>query len=95
MKWRLVLGLTLFVTGVAMLPFGWWLSRIYYYAGLLLATTGAVLCFTAYRNWKIEDDGWSPPNDPIVPVVGDARGFKGRDVFDRSHEGSESSDAPD
>ena len=95
MNWRITLGVALFVIGVAMLPFGWWLSRIYYYAGLLLGAAGATLAFSAYRGRKIQDDGWSPPNDPIVPVVGEARGFKGRDAFDGHHSGSDGSDATD
>jgi hypothetical protein len=95
MNWRLALGLAMFLVGMATMPFGWWLSRIYYYAGLLLSTVGAALCFSAYRNRKIEDAGWAPPNDPVVPVVGEARGFKGRDVFDGPHGGNESNDATD
>jgi hypothetical protein len=93
MNIRLVLGLVVFVVGIAMMPFGWWLARIYYYGGLLLAVAGAALAFSTYRRRKHEDDGWSPPNDPSVPVVGEARGFKGRATFEHSQ--GDSSDATD
>ena len=95
MKFRMLLGALIFAAGVATMPFGWWLHKIYYYSGLLLACVGGALAFSAYRNRKPDSDGWAPENDPIVPVVGDARGFKGRDVFDHSHGEGDSGDATD
>lgn len=64
-----------------MMPFGWWLSDIYYYAGLGLALVGALLAFSAHRKRQRDLEGWAPANDPIVPTTREARGFKGRDIF--------------
>ena len=93
MKIRVAIGVALFAVGVAMMPFGWWLARIYYYIGLGLALVGALFAFTAAaRKRQTDSEGWVPTNDPIVPATGEARGFKGRDMFGESHP-SDSSDA--
>jgi hypothetical protein len=93
MSLRLALGIIIFAAGVAMMPFGWWLARIYYYGGLLLVAVGGALAFSAYRYRKDDGEGWSPKNDPPIPVVGDARGFKGREVFNQSDgDGSDGTD---
>jgi hypothetical protein len=75
-----------------MMPFGWWLARIYYYAGLGLALAGALLAFSAHRKSGKDSGVWLPPNDSIVPAASEARGFKGRDIFGEPH-ASDSSDA--
>jgi hypothetical protein len=92
MKLKMVVGVGIFAVGVAMAPFGWWVARIYYYGGLLLALVGALLAFSAHRMRPRDSDTWAPGDDSIVPPAGEARGFKGRDIFGESH-ASDSSDA--
>jgi hypothetical protein len=62
------------------------------YGGLLLAVAGAEMAVSAYRKRKLD---FEPTGDPTAPVIGDeARGFKGRDLFEQSPL-NESGDASD
>lgn len=77
-----------------MVPFGWWMDRIYFYAGILLAAVGGAIALSAYRVRRIEN--WeSSNNDPEIPVMGEARGFKGREIFEtsRDHEAGDTTDS--
>ena len=93
MNWKMALGILFSIVGVSMLPFGWWATRIFRYVGLLGAV-GAALAFSANRGGKVTDEG-SSLQDPEIPLTAEARGFKGREVFERDQTVNEGSDVDD
>jgi hypothetical protein len=65
--------------GAAIVPFGYWLSHVYYFVGVPVLVLGVVLVLRD----NPPDSEWSP-DLPDVPVVGDLRGFHGSGTFDSS-----------
>lgn len=81
MNLKIAFGIALFILGTAMIPFGWWVARIYGYVGGFISGLGAVIALMASSDLKRDNDVIC--NEPEFPLSGGLRGFKGREILDR------------
>jgi len=74
---RELIGVLIAGIGAIVFPFGYWVAFVYYPIGLGLLLLGCFLGFVGRRARKRGSTGYSDPNDPALPVVGETRGFHG------------------
>jgi len=74
---RELIGVLIAGIGAIVFPFGYWVSLVFYPIGVGLLLLGCFLVFVGRRARKRGSVGYSDPNDPGLPVVGEARGFHG------------------
>ena len=77
MSAREIIGALITGVGAIVFPFGHWVALIFYTVGMGLLLLGGFLVFAGRRARKRDTAGYSDPNDPGFPVVGEARGFHG------------------
>jgi len=81
---RELIGVLIAGVGAIVFPFGHWVAVVFYPVGVGLLLLGCLLVFAGRRARKRGFAGYSDPNDPGFPVVGQARGFHGG-AFRESH----------
>jgi uncharacterized protein (DUF58 family) len=98
-KIREISGLVLTVVGVALVPMGWYFSRLLWMVAVVLVVVGSLLLFTervleSEREAESASVAYSPPVRPSVP--GDVHNYSGWRDGGRSLGGGDSAgDADD
>ncbi len=74
---RELIGALIAGIGAIIIPFGYWVAQVFYPIGVGFLLLGCFLVFAGRRARKRGSPGYSDPNDPSFPAVGEARGFHG------------------